>query len=200
MTPADDAMIPAYHFTAAALRDGSPIPPIGEWLEHTGPLVLCESGLHASIRLLDALRYAPGLTLHRVTLDGETLTGDDKLVARRRRIDETREVPLRAVMRLACESAALAAWCAGLYLPELVTAAEAADREDWADCERAASAAARAASDAASAAAGDAARSAARAAGDAASNAAWAAAGAAAGAAAKDCLEARAVALLWGES
>ena len=48
----------AFHFTAATLRDGSPIPPVGAWLEHAGPLVLCESGLHASKRVLDALDAA----------------------------------------------------------------------------------------------------------------------------------------------
>lgn len=131
----------AWHFTSSTLRDGRPVPPAGEWLEHTGPLALCESGLHASERLLDALQYAPGLTLHRVTLDGETLRDNDKFCARRRRIDATREVQLRALVRLALESACLAAWCAGLYLPDLLTALEASDRGGWQECESSARAA-----------------------------------------------------------
>ena len=40
----------AWHFLDAdgALRDGRVAPPDGEWLTHTGPLVPCKSGLHAS--------------------------------------------------------------------------------------------------------------------------------------------------------
>jgi hypothetical protein len=33
-----------YHFTSDKLRDGRPIPAIGEWLEHIGPIVPCQSG------------------------------------------------------------------------------------------------------------------------------------------------------------
>jgi hypothetical protein len=47
---------------------------------------MCESGLHASVRLIDALQYAPGNTICRVELDGEIVEGDDKVVATRRRI------------------------------------------------------------------------------------------------------------------
>jgi hypothetical protein len=78
-----------YHFTSDRLRDGTPIPPVGEWLEHDGPLVPCVSGLHGSPHPLDALTYAPGHMLHRVELDGEMRPhGEpvDKYVASRRRI------------------------------------------------------------------------------------------------------------------
>ena len=78
-----------YHFTAATLRDGRPIPPVGEWLEHDGPVVPCEKGLHASECPLDAMQYAPGSRLHRVELDGDLQAhGEpvDKWVGRRRRI------------------------------------------------------------------------------------------------------------------
>lgn len=206
----------AYHFTGAVLRDGRAIPAIGEWLEHAGQLELCESGLHASERLLDALLYAPGLTLHVVTLDGDVQCGSDKLAAQRRRIESSREVPFRAVVRLAIESACLAAWCAGMYLPELITALEACDREDWEAAARAArsastaawSAKPRAVAGAAGGAAGAAGASgsawaagaavwaadAADRAADAAwsAGAAWSAAGAAARAATRAALEARA--------
>jgi hypothetical protein len=78
-----------YHFTTDTLRDGRPIPPIGEWLEHTGPIVPCESGLHASEHPFDALQFAPGWMLHHVELEGGLVPhGDpvDKWVGRRRRI------------------------------------------------------------------------------------------------------------------
>ena len=220
----------AWHFTGVALRDGRPIPAVGEWLVHNGEVVICNSGLHASERLLDALRYAPGLTLHRVTCEDVVGEQEDKLVCRRRRIDSSCVVPMRAVVRLAIESACLAAWCAGLYLPDLLVALEACDREDWDAAaanaaqnatwaaargawNAAGAAAANAAWNAAGAAAWNAAGAAQNAAG-AAQNAAWAAwnaaqnatwaawnaAGAAAWNAAGDALEARAVALLWGDA
>lgn len=51
----------AYHFNNGHnLRDGRPLPELGEWLEHTGSLEPCESGLHASEHPLDALNYASG--------------------------------------------------------------------------------------------------------------------------------------------
>ena len=60
-----------YHFHANVLRDGRPISPFGEWLEHTGAVIPCESGLHASVHPLDALQYAPGATLDIVDLEGD---------------------------------------------------------------------------------------------------------------------------------
>jgi len=82
----------AYHFTADTLRDGRPIPPVGEWLEHTGPIFPCESGLHASADPFDALKYAPGAIIHLVEIDGELVPhGDpvDKVAGRRRKIIKT---------------------------------------------------------------------------------------------------------------
>ena len=75
-----------YHFVKGTLRDGRPVPADGEWLEHKGSLVMCESGLHASAHPFDALRYAPGATLCLVELDGEIIDGGDKVIARRRKI------------------------------------------------------------------------------------------------------------------
>lgn len=55
--------------------------------------VLCEVGLHASERVLDALRYAPGTILWRVTLSGTIVRSDDKACATERtyhqRLDAT---------------------------------------------------------------------------------------------------------------
>jgi len=45
------------------------------------PLVLCESGLHGSARIIDALKYAPGPYIWQVELGGEIVHGDDKAVA-----------------------------------------------------------------------------------------------------------------------
>ena len=47
-------------------------------------LRLCESGLHASACVLDALQYAPGHILWRVSLGGEIVHGDDKSCATQR--------------------------------------------------------------------------------------------------------------------
>ena len=58
----------------------------GQELQHEGPLELCSSGLHASERLIDALRYAPGRVLCRVQLSGEVLRGGDKLCGSRRKV------------------------------------------------------------------------------------------------------------------
>jgi len=87
----------AYHFVGATLRDGRPVPADGEWLEHEGIIRMCASGLHASLRPWDALRYAPGATLCEVEVEDIHSHDTDKLVARRRRI--VRRVDLTSVVR-----------------------------------------------------------------------------------------------------
>lgn len=76
----------AWHFTAAKLRDGRPIPLVGEWLTHAGPVVMCSAGLHASMRALDALEYAPGPVAHLVECEDVVAMDSDKFVCRRRKI------------------------------------------------------------------------------------------------------------------
>jgi hypothetical protein len=76
----------AWHFVGDTLRDGSPVPPDGEWLVHDGPVECCRSGLHASERLIDALEYAPGATICRVECRGIEDRHNDKIAARERRI------------------------------------------------------------------------------------------------------------------
>jgi hypothetical protein len=49
-----------------------------------GSIKLCNHGLHASKRIIDALRYAPGPILHLVTLGGKVVHGDNKSVATER--------------------------------------------------------------------------------------------------------------------
>jgi hypothetical protein len=133
-------MLQAWHFTTDTLRDGRPIPSAGEWLECVGPLVPGRKGLHGSERLIDALRYAPGLRLHRVELDGEIHAASHipygVFCARRRRIVASYDVPLDSVFRLALEAVGFGAWCEHAALPALQDAfgrAQAAcDKHDWA--------------------------------------------------------------------
>lgn len=77
----------AWHFVGETLRDGREIPADGETLTHVGEVIPCKQGLHASERLLGALRYAPGHTVCRVELWGDVKhDAYDKMAARHRRI------------------------------------------------------------------------------------------------------------------
>jgi len=85
------APVLGWHFCATrdgvpVLRDGSVAAGVGDTERHTGPLVLCESGLHASVRAIDALAYAPDLWVRRVECGGAMLRGDDKLVCAERQV------------------------------------------------------------------------------------------------------------------
>jgi hypothetical protein len=97
----------AWHFTdGTELRDGRRLV-VGKIYRHKGDLVPCESGLHASVRLIDALRYAPGSQLSRVAMRGETIShGDpaDKIVASEREVLWTLDAT-RTLFLFAC-------WCA----------------------------------------------------------------------------------------
>ena len=50
-----------------------------------GP-ILCERGLHASIRAFDALAYAPGPIVCRVEVSGKIVKGSDKLAGTERKV------------------------------------------------------------------------------------------------------------------
>ena len=182
----------AWHFVGDTLRDGRPIPLDGEWLSHDGELVMCESGLHASKRIVDALNYAPGKTICRVEVDGDIIHDDDKLVASKRkilwRIDG--EAVLQAFARR-CALQVVHLWAAPDVVVEFLTTGKEYLRDAaWAASWNAAWNAAWAASwDAARAAAWDAAREAAR-------NAAWDAARDAAWDAARDAQEKQLVAMI----
>lgn len=176
----------AWHFVGDALRDGRPVPPDGEWLEHEGEVVLCEAGLHASVDVWDALTYAPGPVLCRVEVDGVIVRGDDKLAASRRRI--LRRVDMTDALRTYARDEARRV----MHLwdpPDVVREYLETGQEDIRVVARSAArdAAWHAARDAARATAWDAAWSAVRAAeSDAAWDAAWNAARDAARAAARD--------------
>lgn len=78
----------AWHFVGETLRNGAPIPKDGKWLEFSGPLRLCSTGLHFSRLPHQALEYAPGETLCLVEIGGEIIepVGGDKGVCSRRKI------------------------------------------------------------------------------------------------------------------
>jgi hypothetical protein len=150
-----------------------------------GELVLCQNGLHASKHIIDALLYAPGSIVCWVELSGDIVYGDDKVVARKRKVlwmlDAT-----NILHEFACRCAEDALALVSNPDPRSVAAIKA--KRDWLagkitdkELAAAAAAAARAAArTAARTAAGAAARTAARtAAGAAGWNAAWDAAAAA---------------------
>ena len=178
MTDKKTKTVLAWHFLALPAEGTGPRLPhgdnrvvrVGEALTVDPPIVLCERGLHASRRPIDALSYAPGPLVCRVRLSGEIVEGDDKLAASSRTVawmaDATRTLHEFAV------------WCAREALLRERQAGREPDPRCWAALEvkerwlnglatteelAAASAAARAASWAASSAA----------AWDAASAAAW---------------------------
>jgi hypothetical protein len=96
-------MLTAWHFTdGMKLRDGQPLE-AGRVYRHNGAVIPCRSGLHASTRLIDALKYAPGSVLSRVEMHGELIKHGkpvDKIVGRERKvswhIDATRTLWLFA--------------------------------------------------------------------------------------------------------
>ena len=158
--------IRAWHFVGNKLRNGEPVPADGVKLVWNGPLVMCESGLHASLHPVDALQYAPGQTLCLVECGGEIKHQVDKLICRERTI--IARMDAKPLLRYFARMQALSV--AHLWTPPdvvcdyLMTGDESIRAAAW---------------DAARAAAWDAAWAAVWA-------AAWAAAGAAAGAAARD--------------
>ena len=63
------------------LRDDSPAADPGHTERYDGSLVMCERGLHASRRAIDAIENAPGPWVRLVTLGGKTLHDATKSVA-----------------------------------------------------------------------------------------------------------------------
>ena len=87
--------IKAWHFVAddrmLAHQPGLEVAP-GYIYSEDGPIVICESGLHGSRNLLDALNYAPGSYLCRVEMWGDVTDLNDKLVARHRHVIAAKDV------------------------------------------------------------------------------------------------------------
>ena len=164
----------AWHFTNGKLRDGQDVPADGKWLHFEGKPRMCECGLHASRRVIDALQYAPGQTVHRVVVkDIADENKNDKLVASSRLILWRHELPDDLLRQFAreCALSVIDLWDAPAVVREYL---ETGDEKLRAAARDAARGAARdAAWDAARGAAWAAARDAAW---DAARGAAWAAA------------------------
>lgn len=79
----------AWHFVAADKRLGyedGRIVRVGKTYKVKGAPILCSRGLHASVRLLDALAYAKSPILSYVELGGIIVKGDDKVVATERTV------------------------------------------------------------------------------------------------------------------
>jgi hypothetical protein len=172
----------AWHFVGKTLRDGSPIPKDGEWLEHKGELRMCESGLHWSRQPFDALQYAPGETLCLVEIGGAVVEfkGDNKGISTKRKI--VVRMNATELLRYFARMQVLSVIHLNEDLPEVVEDYLMTGDESIKDAAWAAARAAAGAGAAARSAAEDAAWAAARA---AAWDAAWAVARAAAGAAAR---------------
>src|SRR3990167_4789478 len=172
------------------LRGSREVVEAGRTYRAEGSLELCENGMHASARAIDALTYAPGPLVCRVELVGERLDAADKSCARERRvlwIAAATTPPHQFACTVAGDALHLAEARGARVDPRSWAAIETKRRWLRGEATDAELAAAGAAAWAAARAARAAARAAAwAAAGDAARDAAWAAAGAAARAAAGD--------------
>ena len=85
----------AWHFLPALgqLSNGDKRPVVvGETLKHSGKVCICESGLHASVDILDALSYRVGPVLCRVEVWGDLQKLPDKVCGRFRRCLSMRDV------------------------------------------------------------------------------------------------------------
>ena len=126
-----------YHFTADTLRNGDPIPQIGEWISVSGPIIPCKSGLHMSEHPFDALQYAPGCMLHRVDVRGNLQPHGspcDKWVGRERMIIATIDATdiLRAFARF-CALFVAHLWdCPDIVRTYLETGDESIRASAWA--------------------------------------------------------------------
>ena len=84
-----------YHFCRKdkklGFNDGRHIK-TGQLLKYKGPLEMCQSGLHVSPTIYDALQYAPGPVLCKVKLGGKIIKGVDKNVASERTVISMRNV------------------------------------------------------------------------------------------------------------
>jgi hypothetical protein len=77
-----------WHFALDSQRtryDDRPIV-VGQTMRVDPPIELCERGLHASERAIDALSYAPGAYVCLVELGGTIIHGADKSVATERKV------------------------------------------------------------------------------------------------------------------
>ena len=84
---------------------------VGNWEKHTGELVMCESGFHASKNVIDAMRYIDAEMVAQVEVRGNSLVQGDKQCWSEMRI-------LRAWEWTKEDSVALAVYAAELVIGE----------------------------------------------------------------------------------
>ena len=129
MTDSEQRIL-AWHFLPADGRlnygDGRLVVP-GETLSVEGEPVLCEHGLHASERLIDALSYAPSSLVERVEVWGRVKRGTDTLDGQHRHCLWTLDID-----RLLHE---FALWCAEGALNRERAAGREPDPRSWAALE-----------------------------------------------------------------
>ena len=89
----------------------------------TGDLSLCNHGLHASKRAIDALAYAPGPIVCKVELRGEILEGNDKACATERKVLAIADAT-KTLHEFAC-------WCAEGALKAERKAGREPDKRSW---------------------------------------------------------------------
>jgi len=115
----------AWHFLndEGTLCKGNLKVEVGQTLRMRGPIIPCDRGFHASVRPLDALRYAPGAVVQRVRLTGEIVEQADKVVASERTClwiaDATRTLHEFAI------------WCGEQALREAQARRMAVDARSW---------------------------------------------------------------------
>lgn len=79
----------AWHFLSEDKRLGygdGRLVEVGQTLKCKGKPALCKNGMHGSVRLIDALRYANGPIVCRVEIEGNVIENTDKLCGRRRTV------------------------------------------------------------------------------------------------------------------
>ena len=59
---------------------------VGKWMTANAPPEMCNSGMHGSLRAIDALEYAPGPVVCRVELSDDVRTEGNKSVASKRKV------------------------------------------------------------------------------------------------------------------
>ena len=77
--PDDDGVVRLPHGDKRVVK-------VGETLSVEGEIVACQSGLHASVRAVDALQYAPGSTVCRVEVWGDVQKESNKIAGRHRKV------------------------------------------------------------------------------------------------------------------
>ena len=97
---------------------------VGKTYKAEGDLKLCANGMHASVRAIDALDYAPGPIICRVELSGKIVDGGDKVCATSRKVLWMADAT-HTLHEFAC-------WCAEQALLQEREAGREPDARSWA--------------------------------------------------------------------